>query len=162
MRNGDRANYTVSAANDSGSPCDLTNATVTLVLPAADGTPTGRVVTLASNTPTLGQAPLAVTYDYVLTNDSSTHAPLSGVVLTDDKCAPVLFTGGVEGALVRVTGPGFVKRLTTDAKGDASVRIRSKRTGTLVIQSDRCLGADRVAVLGQRLSSSPKVPRVTG
>lgn len=208
-------------------------------------------------TPTSGQAPLAVTYNYTVTNDSSTNAPISGATITDDKCATPMLTGGdangnglldvgeswtftctrtftsggtftstatatgtntgdnrtvasppaqatvtvaapsrsavlgkklpsinsrqarrnapcistpkrlsmrareltlvrvrvredgrgVGGALVRISGPGFEKRKTTNAEGAVAVRVRPKRSGTLVIQSDRCSGADRVAVL---------------
>lgn len=48
---GDTITYTVTVSNlSSGSDiaCDITNATVTLTLPAADGTPTGTVIVLAS------------------------------------------------------------------------------------------------------------------
>jgi hypothetical protein len=339
VRNGDTANYTLSAANDVGSACDLTGATVTLTLPAADGTPAGQVVTLGSGvdflagaaarvlgtvpytvavnagvtdaivearangtlhdspvdhaaqitkslgtpvtqphatltktaTPTGGQAPVTVTYTYTLTNDSTTNAPISDATITDDRCSSITFTGGdsngnrlldvgeawtfnctqtlraggtfpniatakatntvdnlpvpiapaqatvtvaqsrsavlgrplpsinskgarrqapcvavparlrvregevtvvrvrvqedgrrIEGALVRISGPGFVKRAITNAGGSAVVRVRARRTGTLVIQSDRCLGADRVRVLRARQVTGRRVPRVTG
>jgi hypothetical protein len=49
IHNGDTSHYTASAANDTGAACDITHATVTLRLPAADGSPTGQLVTLASN-----------------------------------------------------------------------------------------------------------------
>jgi hypothetical protein len=339
VRNGDTANYTLSVANDVGSACDLTGATVTLTLPAATGTPTGQVATLASGvdflagaaarvlgtvpytvavnagvgdavveakangtlhdspidhaaqitkslgtpvtqphatltktaTPVSGEAPLTVTYTYTLTNDSTTNAPISGATITDDKCSSITFTGGdangdnlldvgeawtfnctqtlpsggtfpnianatatntvdnrpvpiapaeasvtvtqsrsailgrplpsigsrpargqapcvsvparlrvrageltvvrvrvqeegrrIAGALVRITGPGFVKRAITNAGGSVVVRVRARRAGTLVIQSDRCLGADRVRVLRARQVTSRRVPRVTG
>jgi hypothetical protein len=67
-----------------------------------------------------------------------------------------------EGALVRISGPGFVKRTTTNSGGSAIIRVRPKRSGTLVVQSDRCLGADRVRVLGARRVISPRQPRLTG
>ena len=35
-------------ANDSGNACDITDATVSLTLPAADGSPSGQTVTLAA------------------------------------------------------------------------------------------------------------------
>jgi hypothetical protein len=66
------------------------------------------------------------------------------------------------GAIVRVTGPGFVKRLTTNADGIATFRVRAVRSGTLVVQSDRCLGADRVAVKSARRVAARTLPRVTG
>src|SRR5690242_788520 len=52
VRPGDTIHYTVNVTNDptvpSPTPCDVTNANVTLTLPAMDGTPTGTVITLAS------------------------------------------------------------------------------------------------------------------
>lgn len=52
VRPGDTIHYTVNVTNDptvpSPTPCDVTNATVTLTLPAMDGTATGTVITLAS------------------------------------------------------------------------------------------------------------------
>ena len=61
-------------------------------------------------------------------------------------------------ALVRIIGPGFVKRKVTNKNGVAVFRIRAKRAGRLVIQSDRCLGADRVAVLRARRVSNDHTP----
>lgn len=340
VRNGDATNYTVSVANDAGTACDLTGATVTLAVPAPDGTPTGPTTTLASGatysagaatavlgtvpyvvamnpgvsdavaearaggilhdaptdhaaqitktlgttvtqpavtltrtaTPTSGTAPLTVGNTYTLTNNSSTNAPILNPSVTDERCAPVTYTGGdangnglldvgetwtytcrqvlrsggvftsvttatgtntvdnrpvpiapadlrvtvtspsrrsilgrrlpsatsrqargnaacisvptrlavrareltvvrvrvregddqAEGALVRITGPGFVERTTTNSGGSAVVRVRPTRSGTLVVQSDRCLGADRVRVLGARQVSRQAVPRLTG
>ena len=68
----------------------------------------------------------------------------------------------VEGALVRITGPGFVKRAITNSGGSAVIRVRATRSGTLVVQSNRCLGADRITVRGARRVSRPAVPRLTG
>jgi uncharacterized repeat protein (TIGR01451 family) len=51
VKNGDSITYTVSVANDATGSCDITNTTIDLILPAADGTPTGqrvRIVTGAS------------------------------------------------------------------------------------------------------------------
>jgi uncharacterized repeat protein (TIGR01451 family) len=357
VRNGDTSTYTVSVANDAGSACDLTSVTLTLALPAPNGTPTGQSVTLASNadypagmanqvlgtvpytvalnpgvsdavaearasgvlhdaptdhaaqitktlgttvtqphltltqtaTPTSGQAPLGVTYDYTLTNTSTTAAPVAGPTVTDERCTPAIYTGGdtngngvlevgetwtytcttafgtagvftstasatgtstvdsrpvtsvpvastvtvtapagtptetgatgteestptnaellrqslpsvnsrqarpnapcvtlasrvtvrareltlvrvvvqdngerIGRALVRLTGPGFVRRRLTNANGVATFRVRAERSGRLVIQSNRCLGADRVRVRGARRVSGPAVPRLTG
>ena len=340
IRNGDRLTYTVSVSNDLGQPCDLTGSTVTLTLPARDGTPTGQTVTLASGrtfaagaanevlgtvpytvdvapgvtdavvrasvsgtlhdaptdhaaeviktlgtdvtqphatlttsvTPAGGQAPLNVTYNYNLTNDSSTGAPIANPRVTDNRCADIRLTGGdangngvldvgetwtyscttrfasggtytssasatgtstvdnrpvdippasatvrvvspsrasilrkplpdvssrrargnarcvtttqrlrvrareltvvrvrvrddgqaAANALVRITGPGFVMRRVTNANGVATFRVRPRRSGRLVIQSDRCSGADRVRVLGSRAVSNRTLPRVTG
>jgi large repetitive protein len=340
VRNGDRTNYTVIVANQGLGACNLTGVTVTLTLPAANGTSTGETVTLASNVdypagtapivlgvvpytvaldpgvtdaiaearaagtlhdapidhaaqiiktlgttvtqphltltetaaPTEGQAPLPTTITYTLTNDSSTNAPIASPSVSDEVCAPITFTGGdanangvldvgeswtyncaatlrtagvvtstatatgtntidnlpvqaapssasitvtapprsvvlgrklvsprsrsarrnaacialprrlsirarertlvrvrvredglaVERALVRVIGPGVRKRKVTNARGVATFRVRAKQRGTLVIQSDRCGGADRVRVLRARRVSNNQVPRGTG
>ena len=340
VRNGDLTTYKVTSSNDAGSACDVTGATITLTRPAADGTPTGSAVTLASGadflapsvarllgtvpytvavnpgvvdavaqatatgilhdaptdhaaqitktlgttvtqpsatlveavTPSTGPAPLPVTYTYTVTNDSLTNAPLSGVRVVDDKCATVTYTGGdangnslldvgevwtytcattlttpgtvtstatgeavntvdtlpvtivpkqvavnvtqaptatalgrqlppvtsprarraapcitvprslsvrarevtlvrvrvqddgraAANTVVRVSGPGFVRSKTTNAEGRTTFRVRPRRTGTLVIQTNRCSGADRISVLRARQVSSGRVPRVTG
>ena len=50
--NGQTLTYTVTASNvnfGSDIACDITNADIVVTLPAADGTPTGQIVTLASN-----------------------------------------------------------------------------------------------------------------
>lgn len=52
VRQGDTLTYTVTASNIDAPPdvaCDITDATITLRLPAADGTPTGQLVTLETN-----------------------------------------------------------------------------------------------------------------
>jgi uncharacterized repeat protein (TIGR01451 family) len=67
-----------------------------------------------------------------------------------------------ETALVRVLGPGISRRKVTNANGVATFRVRAERSGTLVIQSDRCLGADRVTVRRARQVTNDQVPRGTG
>lgn len=60
---GDTITYTVTISNvNSGSDiaCDITNATIQVTLPAADGTPTGTVVTLASGVDYLAGTALTV------------------------------------------------------------------------------------------------------
>jgi hypothetical protein len=54
----------------------------------------------------------------------------------------------LRGSLVRATGPGILIRRRTNARGIATFTVRPSRKGTLVIQSDACFGAARVAVLG--------------
>lgn len=52
VQQGDTINYTITIANLDSAPaiaCDIDAATITVTLPAADGTPTGTVVTLATN-----------------------------------------------------------------------------------------------------------------
>jgi hypothetical protein len=55
-----------------------------------------------------------------------------------------------------------VPRERTHASGTAIFRVRPSRTGTLVIQTDRCAGSERVRVLQARQVSARRVPRVTG
>ena len=68
----------------------------------------------------------------------------------------------IRGALVRVTLPGGRKYFRrTNAEGIARFFIRPSRSGTLVIQSDVCFGAERVAV--RRAPARPSAPaRYTG
>lgn len=63
MRNGEAITYTVTTSNlDTGAQvaCDLTNVTVTLTLPGADGTPSGHTTALASGINYPAGTPLAV------------------------------------------------------------------------------------------------------
>ena len=69
---------------------------------------------------------------------------------------------GVSRALVRITGAGITRRAVTDANGTVVFRLRPKRAGRLVIQTNHCAGADRVTVRNARKIISRKVPRVTG
>jgi hypothetical protein len=70
-RVGTGVTYTVRVANSAAGACDVTDARVRVVLPAADGTPTGQTVTLADNVAfaagaparLLGPAPYAVAVD---------------------------------------------------------------------------------------------------
>ncbi|HWT25667.1 MAG TPA: hypothetical protein VN213_19330 [Solirubrobacteraceae bacterium] len=66
------------------------------------------------------------------------------------------------GALVRIVGPGIRQRKLTNRNGVATFRVRARRSGRLVVQSDRCLGADRVTVLRARRTSNNQIPRGTG
>jgi hypothetical protein len=68
----------------------------------------------------------------------------------------------IETALVRIIGPGIRRRKVTNQNGVAIFRVRARRSGTLVIQSDRCIGADRVSVLRARQVTNDQVPRGTG
>lgn len=69
----------------------------------------------------------------------------------------------IEGALVRVTFPGGSKTARTDSEGRARVRVRPRRAGRLVIQSEVCFGADRVRVLAARVTQSERqAARFTG
>jgi uncharacterized repeat protein (TIGR01451 family) len=326
-RNGDTLTYTIKVSNSSPGSCDITGAIVDLVLPAADGMPTGtsvRVATGASypagfaatvigtinykvalnpgvtnaivratvdgvlhDAPTNNQAavqktlgtsvppphmtltkvastaggpaPLPVTYTYTLVNDSLTDLPIGNVSVTDNLCSPLVFAGGdsdgdtlldvgekwtytcvmthpnpgtfvntatatgtdvtngqpvtagpvtatvvvtappvvvaavptnclavpkslslrarelttvrvqvnaadgkLKGAVVRISGPGFSRRGTTNSKGVVTFKVRPTKKGTLTISSDRCLEVERASVKAARQTQSRRVPRVTG
>ncbi len=62
----------------------------------------------------------------------------------------------IAGAFVRVTGPGISRTLRTNSQGVATFRVRPTRRGTVFVQSNVCVGADRVAVL------AAFAPRFTG
>src|SRR3954470_13186085 len=76
VRNGEVVTYTVSAQNTAGTPCDVTGVTITLTLPASNGTPTGQTVTLqtAQDYPAnaglrvVGTVPYTVALDPGVTN----------------------------------------------------------------------------------------------
>ena len=69
---------------------------------------------------------------------------------------------GVQRTLVRIVGPGYNKRKVTNANGVAVFRVTPKRSGTLVIQTSTCSGADRIRVLRARQTTNDQVPRGTG
>src|SRR5690349_9227587 len=48
VRNGQTVRYDVKASNDGANACNVTGATFQVILPAADGTPTGQTVTVAN------------------------------------------------------------------------------------------------------------------
>lgn len=58
----------------------------------------------------------------------------------------------VGGATVRIRGAGSSASGRTDGAGEALIRIRPRRAGTLFIQTNVCAGADR---LGVRAAVSP-------
>ncbi len=52
----------------------------------------------------------------------------------------------VIGALVRATGPGIREEKLTNGRGKAVFKFTPRRRGTLVVQSNVCSGADRLAI----------------
>lgn len=76
----------------------------------------------------------------------------------------VVSTNGqrIQGAMVRATYPGGRQIKRSDASGVVIFRIRARRTGRLVLQSDVCFGADRRSVLGARAVDSNESARFTG
>lgn len=68
----------------------------------------------------------------------------------------------IRGAKVRATYPGGRQVKTSDANGVVSFRIRPRRAGRVVLQSDVCFGADRVRVLAARAVSGTGRARFTG
>jgi hypothetical protein len=69
----------------------------------------------------------------------------------------------ISGSWVRVTTPDGIVTKKTNRSGVALFRVRPSKTGKLVLQSDVCFGADRVAVRGAHASGrSGVLPRFTG
>ena len=54
VRIGETVTYTIFAGNPGPTACDITNATITLQLPGADGKPTGNPITIAQGLDLLG------------------------------------------------------------------------------------------------------------
>lgn len=154
VRNGDQLSYTVSVSNDLGSPCDLTGSSVTLTLPARDGTPTGQTVTLASGrtfaaratTEVLGTVPYTVDVAPGVT-DAVVRATVSGTLhdAPTDHAAEVIKTLGTD-----VTQPhATLTTSTTPSSGQAPLRVTTtynltndSSTGTPIanprVSDDRC------------------------
>ena len=68
----------------------------------------------------------------------------------------------ISGARVRATYPGAVQIKRSDATGVVNFRVRPRRAGQLIVQSDVCFGADRVSVLGARAVAGARPGRYTG
>lgn len=68
----------------------------------------------------------------------------------------------LQGASVRFTYPGAVQVKRTNSNGVATARIRARRAGALVIQSDVCFGADRRRILPARVVRADNSARFTG
>jgi len=83
-------------ADRTAAPDEL--AQVAVIVTGAPPPPTSQSVPAAATklsvtaSPSTGRAPLTVIYTYTEANTGA--APISGVTLTDDGCAPVKFTGG--------------------------------------------------------------------
>ncbi len=133
VRPGDTLTYTVEAANQVAGPCDITSATVTLTLPAANGTPTGQVVTLASSADfpagaaprVIGTVPYRVAVDPGVT-DIVAEARTSGTLhdAPVDHAAQITKTVGTA-----VTQPAItVTRTPTPSSGQARWASRTRTT----------------------------------
>ncbi len=68
----------------------------------------------------------------------------------------------IGGSLVRLRGAGLSVQKRTGSDGVAQFRVRPRKKGTIYVQSNTCVGADRVSVLGARKSKSRALPRNTG
>ena len=68
----------------------------------------------------------------------------------------------LNGALVRATYPGGRQDERTGTDGTATFRIKARRAGTLVLQSEVCFGADRRRVLARRVVRAPRPGSFTG
>jgi uncharacterized repeat protein (TIGR01451 family) len=110
VQNGDTLTYTVTLSNvDAGASiaCDIDNATVAVILPAFDGTPTGQTVTLTTN----GSYPAGTAF---------------GVVGT------VPYTVNVGSSVTDATAEATVNGTLHDAPTDHAATI-SKTIGTTVV-----------------------------
>jgi hypothetical protein len=74
----------------------------------------------------------------------------------------VTLNSKTKGVKVKVKGPGFTKTLKTNAKGQATFRVRPTRAGTLKITSTNCAKVTKAAVKAARKTVSKRVPQVTG
>ena len=66
------------------------------------------------------------------------------------------------GSVVRLTGPGVTVKGVTAEGGVVSLRVRPRRSGVVVVQSDRLLGSRRIRVLPRRSAAAQGQPRFTG
>ena len=66
------------------------------------------------------------------------------------------------GSVIRITGPGVTVKGVTAEGGVVSLRVRPRRSGALVVQSDRLLGSRRIRVLPRRSAVAQGQPRFTG
>jgi uncharacterized repeat protein (TIGR01451 family) len=91
VKNGDAIKYYLTVANDASGSCDVSGATIDLILPARDGTPTGarvRVVTGADylfgfHEARVGEVPYTVALNKGVTN-ATVRAIFAGGVLHDN------------------------------------------------------------------------------
>ena len=67
----------------------------------------------------------------------------------------------IQGALVRLTGPGFRTHKYSGGTGRAQFVVRPNAAGEVVIQTDVCAGSQRLQVLGARAAGG-RLPRFTG
>src|SRR4051794_24177483 len=92
VRIGDTVTFTVRVANTGAGACDVTGAVVRVTLPAADGTPTGQTVTLATGASYLagfGETELGTVSYRVAVNDAVNDAVSRATVDGDLHDAPV-------------------------------------------------------------------------
>jgi len=74
----------------------------------------------------------------------------------------VTLNSKTKGVKVTVKGPGFTKTLKTNAKGQATFRVRPTRSGTLTITSTNCAKVTKAAVKAARKTVAQALPQVTG
>ncbi len=110
VQNGDILTYMVTVSNLDVSPnfaCDIDTATVTLTLPAMDGTPSGTVMTLATNANYPAGTPITVV-------------------------ATVPYTVNVNSGVTDITAEASVQGVLHDAPVDHAANI-TKTIGTAII-----------------------------
>ena len=135
VKQGDTLTYTVSLSNvNSGSnlACDIDTATVTLTLPALDGTPTGQIITLT----TTGNYPAGTTPTIIGT---------------------VPYVVNVNDGVVDASAEAEVTGTLHDAPLDHAAQI-SKTIGTTVLPNDITPPEDSSSTIP---TTSPKLPTST-
>jgi hypothetical protein len=70
--------------------------------------------------------------------------------------------GVIKGASIKLKGPGINRTGKSNAKGQATFKVRPTKKGTLTISSSSCLNAARVSVKAARQTQSRQVPKNTG
>jgi hypothetical protein len=65
-------------------------------------------------------------------------------------------------ARVRITGPGVRQTRSTGARGAVTFAFNPSDAGRLFVQADACVGADPVAVLAAKSTTSSAPPANTG
>ena len=115
-------------------------------------------------TPSSGTAPLEIKYEYTVTNDSSTNAPIGNVVVKDTMCAEVTYVSGdSNNNRVIDVGERWTYTCTTTRETPATVTNRVTATGTSDIENGRPVDATPVSTTvtvteGPGTTSQPGTP----
>ena len=98
-------------------------------------------------TPTTGETPTTATFTYTVTNDSTTNAPIANPVVTDDRCANPVYTGGdANGNGLLDVGESWTYACTTTITTPGTITSTSTVTGTNTLDD-------------RPVSAGPRTPR---